>query len=104
MDSGASLAMSPFEKDFVGPITYYSSPKWLGGMVGGMEIKGIEKIAWSYKTVQGILTVHSRCYFVHKAAARLLSPQRLFLLQIMLMEFSLAQKRMILCSSMMLEH
>ena len=78
MDSGASLAISPFEKDFVRPITYYSSPKWLGGMAGGMEIKGIGKIAWSYKTVQGILTVHSRCYFVPKAAARLLSPQRLF--------------------------
>ena len=78
IDSGASLAISPSEADFVGPIHYYSSHRSLGGMAGGIQIKGIGKVAWSFKTAQGILTIHSKCYFVPKATARLLSPQRLF--------------------------
>ena len=78
LDSGASLAISPSEEDFVGPITYYTSERSLGGMAGGMAIKGIGKIAWSYKTPTGILTIHSKCYYVPTASARLLSPQRLF--------------------------
>ena len=49
-----------------------------GGMAGGIKIKGIGKVGWSFKTEQGILTIHSKCYFVPQASARLLSPQRLF--------------------------
>ena len=78
VDSGASLAISPSESDFIGPITYYSSDRSLGGMAGGIKIKGIGRVAWSFKTEQGILTVHSKCYLVPNASARLLSPQRLF--------------------------
>ena len=78
IDSGASLAISPSEADFIGPITYYATERTLGGMAGGIKIKGIGKIAWSFKTEQGILTVHSKCYLVPNASARLLSPQRLF--------------------------
>ena len=78
VDSGASLAISPSETDFVGPIHYYDSERLLGGMAGGMNIKGIGKVAWSFKTDNGILTVHSKCYLVPSANARLLSPQRLF--------------------------
>ena len=78
LDSGASLAISPSEGDFIGPIKLYSTPRHLGGMAGGMNIKGIGKVGWSFKTPTGILTVHSKCYYVPNAAARLLSPQRLF--------------------------
>ena len=38
VDSGASLAISPSESDFIGPITYYSSDRSLGGMAGGIKI------------------------------------------------------------------
>ena len=78
LDSGASLAISPSEQDFVGSIKPYPTPRRLGGMAGGIEIKGIGKIAWSFKTPTGILTIHSKCYYVPNAAARLISPQRLF--------------------------
>ena len=78
VDSGASLAISPNEADFVGPIAYYSSERRLGGMAGGMQIKGIGKVAWSVKADDGILTVHSKCYYVPQAKTRLLSPQQLF--------------------------
>jgi hypothetical protein len=78
VDSGASLAVSPSEHDFVGPINYYASERRLGGMAGGMKIKGVGRIAWSFKTPTGVLTVHSKCYFVPSAKARLMSPQQLF--------------------------
>ena len=78
VDSGASLAISPCKKDFVGAIHHYNTDKHLGGMAGGMLIKGIGRVAWSFKTQEGILTVHSKCYFVPNATARLLSPQRLY--------------------------
>ena len=78
IDSGASLAISPHQSDFVGTIHYYENEKRLGGMAGGLTITGIGRVAWSFKTTNGILTVHSKCYLVPDAKARLLSPQRLF--------------------------
>ena len=38
-------------------------------MAGGMAIKGIGRVGWSFKTPSGILTVHSKCYLVPKATA-----------------------------------
>ena len=77
-DSGASLAISPSSHDFVGPIIPLPDDRRLGGMAGGMPIAGIGKIAWTFQTPKGNLTVHSKCYHVPNAGARLLSPQRLF--------------------------
>ena len=77
-DSGASLAISPSSQDFVGPIIPLPDDRRLGGMAGGMPIAGIGKIAWTFQTPKGNLTVHSKCYHVPDAGARLLSPQRLF--------------------------
>ena len=75
-DSGASLAISPNKDHFVGPIQPCS--KFLGGLANGMKIEGIGTIQWSFKSSAGLLTIHSKCYYVPNAKACLISPQRLF--------------------------
>ena len=77
-DSGASLAISPDKQDFSGPIEMFDYDRRLGGMAKGMRIEGVGTIKWSFKTKTGILTIHSRCYYVPAAGAHLISPQRLF--------------------------
>ena len=77
-DTGASLAISPSKDDFAGTITPFDTPQRLGGMANGMNIEGVGIIKWSFRTTHGILTIHSRCYYVPDSKARLISPQRLF--------------------------
>lgn len=77
-DSGASLAISPCKSDFSGQIEMFSYDRFLGGMAEGMKIEGVGNVKWSFKSEKGIITIHSRCYYVPAAKARLISPQRLF--------------------------
>ena len=77
-DTGASLAISPNKGDFSGKIEMFPYDRYLGGMAEGMKIEGVGNIKWSFRSKDGIITLHSRCYYVPDAKARLISPQRLF--------------------------
>ena len=77
-DSGASLAISPDKDDFVGNISPLPVERFLGGMANGLRIEGIGNIRWGFKMKDKLLIIHSRCYYVPEAKARLISPQRLF--------------------------
>ena len=74
-DSGASLAISPSKTDFAGPIETFPHVRYLGGMANGMKIEGVGKIKWSFRTKSGMITIHSKCYYVPASKARLISPQ-----------------------------
>ena len=43
-----------------------------------MKIEGVGKIKWNFRTKEGMLTIHSKCYCVPDAKACLISPQQLF--------------------------
>ena len=75
-DSGASLAISMYASDFVGPIRPLN--RTLGGLANGLDIKGIGTVHWKFRCKDSIMTVVSSAYYVPSAKARLLSPQRLF--------------------------
>ena len=77
-DTGASLAISPSKQDFSGPISPLPVARFLGGMANGLRIEGIGNIRWGFKMGNKLLIIHSRCYYVPEAKARLISPQRLF--------------------------
>ena len=48
-------------------------------MADGMQILGTGTIKWSFHTTANkLMVIHSRCYYVPKSKARLISPQRLF--------------------------
>ena len=77
-DSGASLAISFNESDFIGSIRPLDNHQ-LGGLANGLKIEGIGTVHWKFRTKEGsIMTLISSAYYVPKAKARLLSPQRLF--------------------------
>ena len=76
-DSGASLAISGHKGDFVGDIVPTRTLK-LGGMAHGMPIEGIGVGKWCFTIGRTSITVHTQCYYVPNAKARLISPQRLF--------------------------
>jgi hypothetical protein len=46
--TGASLAITPNQHDFVEPPTSLSPPMTLGGMANDLEIKGIGTVAWTF--------------------------------------------------------
>ena len=77
IDSGASLAISPCETDFIGTIKQLKLE--LGGMADGMAITGKGEVEWTFSTGGGKnVTIRTLCYLVPASEARLLSPQRLF--------------------------
>ena len=76
-DSGASLAITFDESDFVGAIRPLSN-QYLGGLANGLEIKGIGTVYWKFRSKTGVMTVVSSAYYGPAARARLISPQRLF--------------------------
>lgn len=77
-DYGASRAISGCKDDFVTPITKPPTAMRLGGMANGMSIEGIGKVKWTFQVGQEVLVLHTSCFYVPSAKARLLSPQRLF--------------------------
>ena len=78
-DTGASLAITGCQSDFL-PNTYkpITSLK-LGGMASGAAVLGEGDIAWTFNCNNGEqLTMMTKCYHVPKASTRLLSPQKRF--------------------------
>ena len=77
-DTGASLAITFDKNDFEGPIQSPNRPMKLGGMANGLEIEGIGTVAWGFTAADGSeIVLRTQCYYVPRANARLLSPQRL---------------------------
>jgi hypothetical protein len=79
IDSGASLAITPFYNDFIEPLTLPPGNLILGGMANGLKIEGTGLVKWWFQNTKGIdVPIYSYAYYVPKAPAWLLSPQRLF--------------------------
>ena len=76
-DSGAILAISPNEEDFVGPIVPFQIKRRLGGMDGGIFIADIGSIKLSFRVGKKLI-VRSMWYHIPNSKAQLSSPQRLF--------------------------
>ena len=78
-DTGASLAITGNQQDFM---TYtYKEVKSLnlGGMAADASIVGIGDVAWTFACNNGDqLALITRCYHVSSANTRLLSPQAIF--------------------------
>ena len=78
-DTGASLAITPDEKDFNGPLSIPSGDLRLGGMANGLRIAGMGTVTWTFTNPDGTeVQITGQAYRVSGAKARLLSPQRLF--------------------------
>jgi hypothetical protein len=74
-DTGASLAITPNQHDFVEPPTSLSRPMTLGGMANDLEIKGISTVAWTFDASDGSeIQLLTQAYWVPNSKARLLSP------------------------------
>jgi hypothetical protein len=52
-DTGASLAITPNQHDFVNPPRSLSRPMTLGGMANDLEIKGIGTVEWTFDAADG---------------------------------------------------
>ena len=72
--SGVTLAISPSEEDWVGPIAPFQIDRRLGGMAGDMHISGIGSIEWSFRVGKKLLAAHSMCYYVPNSTAWFISP------------------------------
>jgi hypothetical protein len=78
-DTGASLAITHDKADFDGPLTVPNGDLRLGGMANGLRIEGVGPVTWTFSNGENDdVVVRSMAYYVPKAKARLLSPQRLF--------------------------
>jgi hypothetical protein len=78
-DTGASLAITHDKNDFDGPLTAPVGDLRLGGMANGLRIEGLGSVTWTFANGGNKpVSVTSMAYYVPKAKARLLSPQRLF--------------------------
>jgi hypothetical protein len=78
-DTGASLAITPDKTDFDGPWTIPKGDLRLGGMANGLKIEGMGPVTWTFSNGSAAdVVVRGMAYYVPKATARLLSPQRLF--------------------------
>jgi hypothetical protein len=78
-DTGASLAITPNQHNFVEPLTSLSRPTTLGGMANDLEIKGIGMVAWTFDAAdRSEIQLLTQAYWVTNSKARLLSPQKLF--------------------------
>jgi hypothetical protein len=78
-DTGASLAITPNQHDFVKPPTSLSRPMTLGGMANDLKIKGIGMVAWTFDASDGSeIQLLTHVYWVPNSKSRLLSPQKLF--------------------------
>ena len=78
-DTGASLAITPDRADFDGSLTLPKGDLRLGGMANGLKIEGMGLVTWTFSNgAEDDVVVRGLAYYVPKAKARLLSPQRLF--------------------------
>jgi hypothetical protein len=78
-DTGASLAITPDKTDFDGPLTIPKGDLRLGGMANGLKIVGMGPVTWTFSNGSAAdVAIRGMAYYVPKATAQLLSPQRLF--------------------------
>jgi hypothetical protein len=78
-NTGASLAIMPELSDFVEPPKPLARTMRLGGIENGIEIAGIDIIAWTFNAKDGLeVKIHTEAYYVPAAKQRILSPQHLF--------------------------
>ena len=79
IDTGASLAITPFQSEFFDTIIPPASDLPLDGIANGLKIPGIGLVQWSFTDIEGNATpVESMAYYVRIPTVRLLSPQWLF--------------------------
>ena len=77
-DNGASISISLYKMDFVGPITPLTEPRTLRDMGHGTPITGIWIVQWILHTRETNLTIRSHFYHVPNDYDCLLRPQQLF--------------------------
>lgn len=78
-DTGASLAITPDQLDFDGPMSVPTGDLLLGGMANVLRIEGIGTVTWTFANLDGTeVRISGLAYYVPGEKARLLSPQRLF--------------------------
>jgi len=78
-DTGASLAITSSNEDFVKPPQPLHRPLFLGGMADGLEVMGIGEISWIFVADDNTeVQIFTDGYYVPQGKARLLSPQRIF--------------------------
>ena len=76
-DTGASLAITSSNEDFVKPSQPLHSPLFLGGMADGLEVMGIGEISWTFVADDNTeVQIFTDGYYVPQGKAR--SPQRIF--------------------------
>ena len=77
-DSGASVAITGYKKDFISDLTHPKTETRLGGMANGMLVEGIGYVKWSLKSGKNNSVIHTQCYYVPDAKVCLIIPQHLF--------------------------
>ena len=64
-DAGASLAITPDQLDFDGPMSVPTGDLRLGGMTSGLRIEGIGTVTWTFANLDGtevrISVWHTMC-------------------------------------------
>ena len=77
-DTGASLAITPDQSDFDGPLTIPKGDLRLRGMANNLKIDRLGAITWTFSNgAAGEVVVQGMACYVSKSEAWLLSPQRL---------------------------
>lgn len=75
IDTGASVSVTPFKTDFVGPIQVLPSSS-VRGLVGSTKIHGIGPVKWTLRDMNGIVAaIETPAYYIPDADIRLFSPQ-----------------------------
>ena len=77
-DAGASLYISLWKMDSVGPINTLPEPRTVLGMGHVPPIYFVGIVQWGFHTGATTLTIHAHCYHVPNARTLLLKPQQLF--------------------------
>ncbi|KAG7361170.1 hypothetical protein IV203_036270 [Nitzschia inconspicua] len=78
VDTGASVNLTPFASDFVGPIQP-PDLKSLQGLGSSSDVVGQGLVEWQIRDVFGnVKTIRTKAYLVPSAPVRLMSPQTYF--------------------------
>jgi hypothetical protein len=74
IDTGASMNLTPFREDFVGPIEAISYI--VNGLSGTTKVEGVDTVEWRIVDYFGsVQTIRTKAYLIRSIAVRLYSPQ-----------------------------
>jgi hypothetical protein len=74
IDTGASMNLTPFREDFVGPIEPLSFP--VNGLSGTAKVEGVGTVEWRIIDYFGsVQTIRTKAYLIPSIQVRLYSPQ-----------------------------